>query len=493
MPLHAFIRSHLHEILARWRSGAVTDVADNGHEALSSEDAEALLLALARDLEAGRSDPPGTAPPEDADGSTCDAVRSRVARQHAGVSLDTLLHATGALRTAVLRHWLPGVDMRDTATMDEMTRFNGLIDRALSTVADARETRAREDRVRLENRLQESEERYRGIVTTALDYAIFSTDADGIIRSWPSGAHAVFGWSAEETIGQHAAMTFTPEDRAADVPGEEMRGAREHGVAPDVRWHACKGGDRVFIEGAMRPILGASGEIAGYLKVGRDATERRQWDERQQALLKELQHRTRNIMAVVLAVFDKTRLGSPDVDTLATNYRRQLGALVRVQELLSHLQEGDRVDFDVLLRTELSAMGALDEDGHGRRVALSGPTGVRLRSRSVQTLALALHELATNASKYGALAQPQGHLAVAWRVDREDDAPWLHLEWLESHVDMARAADMPRGGGAGRELIEYALPYQLGARTTYAIGVDGVRCTIAMPISETPSPQPPQR
>ena len=209
--------------------------------------------------------------------------------------------------------------------------------------------------------------------------------------------------------------------------------------------------------------------------------------------LKELQHRTRNIMAVVLAVFDKTRLGSPDVDTLATNYKRQLGALVRVQELLSHLQEGDRVDFDVLLRTELSAMGALDEDGHGRRVALSGPTGVRLRSRSVQTLALALHELATNASKYGALAQPQGHLAVAWRVDREDDAPWLHLEWLESHVDMARAADTPRGGGAGRELIEYALPYQLGARTTYAIGADGVRCTIAMPISETPAPQPPRR
>jgi len=65
--------------------------------------------------------------------------------------------------------------------------------------------------------------------------------------------------------------------------------------------------------------------------------------------------------------------------------------------------------------------------------------------------------------------------------------PWLHIDWRERGVDMARAARVPGGGGYGRELIERALPYQLGARTTYALADDGVHCTIAVPISATTS------
>ncbi len=114
-------------------------------------------------------------------------------------------------------------------------------------------------------------------------------------------------------------------------------------------------------------------------------------------------------------------------------------------------------------------------------VMLSGPEGVALRSTCVQTLALALHELGTNAVKYGALSRPEGHLAVRWHVAREDGRPWLHIDWCETGL---RDLDPSQGDGAGRELVEGALPYQLGARTTYVMEPDGVHCTIALPVSD---------
>lgn len=462
MPLPT--ESNIAAILADWRARRPDRPMPEGETtgALSDRDAEALLrFVMAHASTHGAPTQPALT--QAAIDAPLEAVLDDLARLRAS-TLD------------VLRVQGPHEDAGNDGLMQAF-------DSAAAACARAHEAALAQRIRRLETRLRESDERYRSIVTTALDYGIFSTDAEGIIRSWPSGAHAVFGWTAEEAIGQHASMTFTPEDCAAGVPEQEMRMAHEQGSAPDVRWHARKNGDRVFIEGVMRPILGAAGETTGFLKVGRDATERRQWDERQQVLLKELQHRTRNIMAVVSAVFEKTRLGSTDIDELSATYRSRLGALVRVQELLSRLQESDRVDFDALLRNELASMGAVDANGHGERVELRGPAGVRLRSGSLQTFALALHELATNASKYGALVQPQGRLAVHWRLVDEDGAPWLHIDWRESGIDMARATDAPTGGGYGRELIEHALPYQLGARTTYALQDDGVHCTIEVPIS----------
>lgn len=340
------------------------------------------------------------------------------------------------------------------------------------------------DRKQAEATLRESEERHRAILATALDYAIFTTDADGIIDSWSPGAQSVFGWEASEAIGRHAAITYTDEDVAQDVPAQEMRAALREGVAPNVRWHVRKGGQRVFIEGETRPIVDRARGEGGFLKIGRDATERKRWDERQQVLVRELQHRTRNIIAVVLTMFDKTRRSAGDIDSLAHKFRDRLSALARVQGLLSQLQTGDRVAFDVLIHAELSAMGALDANGQAARVQLEGPSGVLLRSSSLQTFALALHELATNATKYGALAQEQGRLSIRWHVRTRHGRRHLHIEWTERGVLMPCAGEAPQGTGFGRELIERALPYQLGADTHYALGPDGITCTIELPISE---------
>ena len=127
---------------------------------------------------------------------------------------------------------------------------------------------------------RQSEERSRAILETARDYAIFTTDAADRIDTWPIGAEAVFGWTADEALGQPYEMTFTPEDRAARVPETELRVAREEGQAPNVRWHQRRDGSRVFIEGIVRPLTAPDGTVTGYVKVGQDVTERRTTEER---------------------------------------------------------------------------------------------------------------------------------------------------------------------------------------------------------------------
>jgi two-component sensor histidine kinase len=214
-------------------------------------------------------------------------------------------------------------------------------------------------------------------------------------------------------------------------------------------------------------------------------------EERLDVVLAELQHRTRNLISVVGTIADSTMRTSETFDDFKSKYRDRLGVLGRAQGLLFRKKEGHRVTFDELIETELSAHSIrVGEDG---RVTLDGRKGVRLRSSTVQTLAMVLHELIANAVRYGALKQPNGRLAVRWSREEavgEGGKPWLHLDWKESGVVMPPS---PHRTGQGRELIERALPYQFDARTTFAIEADGVHCTISLPTSEhevTDSDQP---
>jgi two-component system CheB/CheR fusion protein len=134
----------------------------------------------------------------------------------------------------------------------------------------------------------------------------------------------------------------------------------------------------------------------------------------------------------------------------------------------------------------LSAHVDLDAEGKGQQVTLDGPAGVGIRSALVQTLALALHELATNAVKYGALATAAGHLSITWRVTNGANGQQrLFVDWRESGVEILPGPGAPsKGSGFGRELIERALPYQLGARTSYQFEPDGIHCTIDVEVPD---------
>lgn len=231
------------------------------------------------------------------------------------------------------------------------------------------------------------------------------------------------------------------------------------------------------------PLFGEDRTVRQIGGIGRDITDERATAKRMEILVAELQHRTRNLMGVIRAVADKTLRNSADLTEFEENFVGRLEALARVQGLLSRLSEGDRVTFDELLRSELSAHGA--QDGTSAGLRLEGPAGVRLRSSTVQILALALHELATNAVKYGALSQPDAQLVVRWWLSDPEagELPWLHIDWHETCVDFSPKDSSLWTSGQGRELIEQALPYQLGARTTYSLEDKGVHCTIAVPLA----------
>ncbi len=289
------------------------------------------------------------------------------------------------------------------------------------------------------------------------------------------------GFGPQDSQGLGWLSAFHPEDH--DALRTAWRDAQADGIF-EIDARICRANDNSFrwFQTRASAVRDEAGAIIEWLGTSTDVHDMRELQERQKILVAELQHRTRNLMSVVRSVSDKTSRASANLSEFRARFRDQLEALSRVQGLLSRLNEHERVTFDELIHAELGSM-----NGTTDQVTLHGPKGVRLRSSAVQILAMALHELATNAVKYGALSQPLGRLVVHWTLETiaADDTAWLHIDWREKGVIIPPVPPARLGGGQGRELIERALPYQLRAKTSFKIESDGVHCTISMPISKT--------
>src|SRR3546814_14933379 len=121
--------------------------------------------------------------------------------------------------------------------------------------------------------MEESKKRFRHIIQKSHDDAIILSDPDDVIPAWMPGAAAVFGWREEEMLDKPISSIFTPDDRANGIPEQELSRARSNGEAPNVRWHATKGGGRVFLDGQTVALRNDDGSIRGFLKIGKDITE----------------------------------------------------------------------------------------------------------------------------------------------------------------------------------------------------------------------------
>ena len=334
------------------------------------------------------------------------------------------------------------------------------------------------DRKRDEEQLRENEERYRQF-TVASTSILWIRDARTFRLEHANPAYVgLYG----DRLDRFRAWlkSIVPQDRRGALVALR-RVCRGERVTHQFRVRRAYDGAIRLIRNTDFPLLDTHRKVQRIGGIGRDVTEEAATASRMKILVGELQHRTRNLMAVVEATAEATLRSSSTLDDFKYRCRDRLGALARVQGLLSRLDDGARITFDELIGTELKGIGAPEDPA---RVTLSGPGRVLLRSGSVQTLAMALHELATNAVKYGALSQEQAHLSVTWSFEptSADGRPWLHICWDERGVRMpTRPAESP--GGQGRKLIEQALPYQLGARTSFQLGPDGLHCTISIPVS----------
>jgi PAS domain S-box-containing protein len=325
-------------------------------------------------------------------------------------------------------------------------------------------------------RVHEQEERFR-VLATSVPQLVFTTFPDGG-RTWPSPQWIDYtGVGFDDSLGQGWLDAIHPDDRELTRAAWDDASARgeyyvEHRVwrAADreYRWHQTR----------ARPIAGATGP-AEWIGTMTDIHDLRTVKDRQMVLLAELQHRTRNLLGVVQALARQTMKKSSTLESFREAYEERLGALSRVQSMLAELDFGE-VSLRSLIEAELVAHG--DGATHTDKIQTQGPD-VLLAPTAAQALALGIHELATNAVKYGALAHEDGKLTVAWSLNREGRQDVATIEWQESGVPMPDHGAGSRKG-YGTELITRALPYQLKAKTELTYGADGVRCTIAVPVKE---------
>ena len=249
-------------------------------------------------------------------------------------------------------------------------------------------------------------------IVESSDDAIISKDFNGIITSWNKGAGQMFGYAAEEVIGKPITilMPLDRYDEETEIIGRIRRGERvDHYETIRQR----KDGTLLNISLTVSPMRDAQGRIIGASKIARDITERKQAEARQTLLTRELHHRTKNLFAVVQAVVSRSFAGKRTVEDAEAAVLDRLHSLAQTHMLLLE-QEWKGTDLLELVRHEMRPFAT--------RVAVSGPT-VILNPQAAQNFALALHELTTNAAKYGALSVPGGSLSIEWRVEPSGEGP----------------------------------------------------------------------
>lgn len=200
------------------------------------------------------------------------------------------------------------------------------------------------------------------------------------------------------------------------------------------------------------------------------ASKRRHAEQQQQVILRELNHRMKNGLAAVRSIAAQTLRHSATLEQFHRAFEGRIAALSRASGLLT----------DSWRDTDLRALveAVLDPYRTQANVHLSGPT-VQLPSNVALTLSMTLHELATNAAKYGALSTPEGRVDVAWRLEEALGEPRIALDWAEQGGPPVRA---PERRGFGRKLIEHSVSYELGGRAQLEFRPEGVRCRIEIPL-----------
>ncbi|MBD8907814.1 PAS domain-containing protein [Methylorubrum zatmanii] len=332
---------------------------------------------------------------------------------------------------------------------------------------------------RAELRLRESEERFRQFAEASSD-VLWIRDAGTLSVEYVSPALLpVYGVEAGALVGRevrHWGALMVPEDRERTLHSLTRAVAGES-LVNEFRIMRPNDGAFRWIRSTLFPLRDEQGRVRRIGGLSSDTTEAKLLIEHQAVLLAELQHRVRNIMAVTRSIVARTGERAETVAEYASLVGGRLLTLARVQALLTR-SAGAGVKVATIVHDEVSAQ-ALREDQYD----LSGPE-IELPPKAAEILTLAVHELATNALKYGALSVPEGCVRVRWGTFAKRDETWLGFDWAESSgsdpVPVTRR-------GFGRELIEGRLPYELSGTGRWEIGPDGVRCHLEFPLRDRAS------
>src|SRR5215467_12983650 len=320
----------------------------------------------------------------------------------------------------------------------------------------------------------------RAVVNT-VEEAIITIDAQGIVTDLNPAAARVFGFSPEEVIGRNVKMLMPEPYRhehdgylsaylstgQANVigPGREVRGQRKDGSIFPMELAVSE-----MVVSRRRMFTG----------VVRDITERKQIEiernrtERHQTLLiAELDHRVKNILAQVAVVAVSTRQGSHSIDEFLRSLNGRIQSMAAAHTLLSK-SGWQSVGLDAVVRNQLAPY-ATDTN-----ITITG-TDIMLTAAEIQAVARVMHELVTNAAKYGALSIPGGHVLVNWNRKPNGDGAQLMLVWQENGGPPVTSAMQ---SSYGTNLIRNLIPHELGGTVDLAFALEGVTCRIEIPIRQ---------
>jgi PAS domain S-box-containing protein len=340
----------------------------------------------------------------------------------------------------------------------------------------AERTWAAIERARSDAALRESEERFTQFAK-ASSAGIWLRDAKTLAMEYVSPTISkIYGVAPEEILGEiekWGAM-IVPDDRAAAIA--RIEGVRK-GNSTVHEFRIQRFSDQAFrwIRNTDFP-LGGNGDPQRIGGIAEDVTDEKLNAEHQGVLLLELQHRVRNIMAVIRSIVSRTVEGADSIANYAELLSGRLDTIARVQALLTRAVNA-KVSLTSILHDELSVLSE-----HASQFDVLGPD-VLLSAKAAETMTLAVHELTTNALKYGAFSAAGGKVIVRWTTVEKQGVPWLSFDWAETGAPVRRSLN-PRRAGFGTELIEGRIPYELGGRAKLTIEPIGARCHLEFPLKD---------
>jgi PAS domain S-box-containing protein len=321
-------------------------------------------------------------------------------------------------------------------------------------------------RIEIEVALRESEQRLRWLasIVESSDDAIVSKNLDGIITSWNSGAERVFGYSASEAIGQPITLVI-PENRHSEEHEILTRIRRGERIDHFETVRQGRHGSLIVVSLTVSPVKDANGKIVGASKIARDITEQKRNQELITTLARDAEHRSKNLLANTLAAVNLSQSSSPE--GLKQTIVGRIQALANVCSLFVATR-WNGAELSAIATQELAPYSEV----HGKRVFIDGPQ-ILLKSDAAQAIAVTLHELATNAAKYGALSTPYGQVCLEWSHAADGQ---LRLRWLERN---GPAVQEPTRKGVGGRIIEQMIAQQRGKVRFYWRN-DGLVCEIIL-------------
>jgi PAS domain S-box-containing protein len=370
-------------------------------------------------------------------------------------------------------HPEPGVFTDESEMM-----VQGIAAHASIAIDNARLHQAAQREIETRRKAELAAQHLAAIVASSHD-AIVSKDLDGTILSWNAGAERLFGYPADEAVGKPITILI-PEEHIEEetiILGRIRRGERTEDFET-VRRH--KDGRLIDISLTVSPVKDADGNIVAASKIARDISERKHARQQRELLLREMSHRVKNLFAVAGGLVAMSARHATTPQDLSSAVRDRLSALAQAHELArpGPTDTGEPTEKTTLhgLIGAILAPYAGEPSAEGERFVLAG-RDVRIGGSAVADMALVLHELATNAAKYGALTASAGTV----RIDTNVEGDELVLEWTESGSALITA--VPDNEGFGSMLLHRVVVGRFAGQIARDWRPEGLAVRLSLPVA----------